>query len=180
MKRVAIVSFLYASIFLAGYTSSHIGWDSPELSAYRNALERLTGRTVVGNYNVIIASSAGEFSRLSRLGYWFVAATHGETIYLQPLSLIPDLARTLAHEMSHIFFQRFNLPYWLEEGFVCTVTGEWVGREEPLLENIEELDHAGMDFMTYRAYSFTCWRRVGELLRQHGFNELVSRFVTAQ
>jgi len=37
-----------------------------------------------------------------------------------------------------------------------------------------------MDFMTYRAYSFTCWRRVGELLRQHGFNELVSRFVTAQ
>jgi len=109
-----------------------------------------------------------------------VAATHGDTIYLQPLSLIPDLARTLAHEMSHIFFQRFDLPYWLEEGLVCTITGEWVGREEPLLENIEELDHTGMDFMTYRAYSFSCWRRVGQLLREHGFNELISRFVAAQ
>ena len=69
MKRVAIVSFLCASILLAGYTSSHIGWDSRELSVYRSALERLTGRTVAGTYNVIIASSAGEFSRLSRLGY---------------------------------------------------------------------------------------------------------------
>ncbi len=176
MKKYPFLAYISICLSLFAYTSYLISWDAPEISVYRTELERLTGRRVSGTYNVVLASSAGEFSRLSRLGYWMLAGSADNTIYLQPLSLIPNLPRTLAHEMTHIYLAQFSLPYWLEEGLVCTVTGEWIGRHEKLLGSVEELDYTQMDFMTYRAFSYSCWRRVGELLRIYDFNELVLNY----
>ena len=75
--------------------------------------------------------------------------------------------------MCHLFLRQYRLPYWLEEGIVCCVTGEWIGRKELILDRVESLDYSGMDFMTYRSYSFSCWVEVSKILRERTFGELV-------
>ncbi|MBN2253187.1 MAG: hypothetical protein JW701_05770, partial [Kosmotogaceae bacterium] len=86
------------------------------------------------------------------------------------------ISQTLAHEMTHLFLREYQLPYWLEEGMVCSITGEWIGREEMRLDEVEYLDYTKMDFMTYRSYSFTCWIEVSALLRKRSFGELILEY----
>jgi hypothetical protein len=123
MKLLVLTSVLLLQITALCFTSTYVSWEIPELEDYRNSLEKLTGRPVGGTYLLLIASSAGEFSELSGIGYWFVAAAKGNTIIVQPLSLVPNLSQTLAHEMTHLFLRKYQLPYWLEEGRVCSNTG---------------------------------------------------------
>lgn len=176
MKKPALCAFLSVGLCLLAYTSYLLSWDWEELASYKKALEELIAMPVRGTHTVVIASSAGEFSKLSGLGYWLQAGAREGVIYLQPLSLVANAPRTLAHEMTHLFLERFDLPYWLEEGLVCTVTGEWVGRREKLLERVQELDPRGMDFMTYRSFSYSCWREAGGLLAGQTFQELVELY----
>jgi len=176
MKALAIVVILLLQVTVFCFTSAYVSWEMPELEGYRSLLERLTGRSVNGTYILIIASSAGEFSELSGIGYWFLAAATGNTIIVQPLTLVQNLPRTLAHEMSHLILRDYQLPYWLEEGIVCYITGEWVGREEIILDEVKTLDYSKMDFMTYRSYSYTCWVEVSRLLRNRSFGELIAEF----
>ncbi|HDP78555.1 MAG TPA: hypothetical protein ENN47_10320 [Mesotoga infera] len=176
MKLLMLATVLLLQMTALCFTGTYVSWDMPELEDYRSALEKLTGRSVGGTYLLLIASSAGEFSELSGIGYWFLAAAEGETIIVQPLSLIPNLSLTLAHEMAHLSLRKYQLPYWLEEGMVCSVTGEWIGREEMRLDEVESLDYANMDFMTYRSYSFTCWIEVSRLLRELSFGELILEY----
>jgi len=176
MKLLILAAVLLLQITALCFTSTYVSWEIPELEDYRSALEKLTGRSVGGTYLLLISSSAGEFSDLSGIGYWFVAAAEGNTIIVQPLSLVPNLSQTLAHEMTHLFLRKYQLPYWLEEGMVCSITGEWIGREEMRLDEVESLDYMKMDFMTYRSYSFTCWIEVSRLLRDRSFGELVVEY----
>lgn len=176
MKLLVLTSVLLLQITALCFTSTYVSWEIPELEDYRNSLEKLTGRPVGGTYLLLIASSAGEFSELSGIGYWFLAAATGNTIIVQPLTLVQNLPRTLAHEMSHLILRDYQLPYWLEEGIVCYITGEWVGREEIILDEVKTLDYSKMDFMTYRSYSYTCWVEVSRLLRNRSFGELIAEF----
>lgn len=173
MKSLALVAFLFFGMTVFCFTSTFVSWEMPELEEYKGLLERLVGKPVTGTYRLIIASSTGEFMELSGLGYWFIAAAEDSTIFVQPLSLVPNLTQTVAHEMCHLFLRQYRLPYWLEEGIVCCVTGEWIGRKELILDRVESLDYSEMDFMTYRSYSFSCWVEVSRILRERTFGELV-------
>lgn len=177
MKRFFVLVMLIVSVVGLCYRVATVSWYSDGLEDYRLRLEKLTRQKASETvYTVVIADSAGEFCRLSGLPYWVLAGVREDTIYMQPLSLNYDPIRTIAHELAHIVFRKYRLPYWVEEGLVCIVTCEWLGANIEEMAEVETVNPLKLDFYSYQKYSFTSWKRISLLLREHSFDELIELF----
>lgn len=175
MRRVAgILLFFLLGVVGLAYQSYTVSWNTPGLERYGERLENLTDSRVPSTvYRILVGSSAFEFSRLSGLPVWVMAGTKNGTIYLQPLSLIKNVERTIAHELCHIFFSEYDLPYWVEEGLTGIITGEWLGFEDDLMNDLEDRILVDLSHSEYIRYSYTAWIRVSEIIRTSSFDNLI-------
>ena len=180
MRKSPFVTLIFLTLLLVevpAYNRFVVSWLSPELEVYRKNLQSLTGESVKTTaVNVYACSSTAEFSHLSGLPAWVLAGSRDGMIYLQPLSLMKNRDRTIAHELGHIFLSDYELPYWLEEGLVCVITGEWFGFKGTIMEDFESKTLSDLNRSDYVAYSRTAWIRVCELLRESSFRRLVEEY----
>lgn len=178
MRRIAgIIFLLLLSVAVLAYSSYTVSWNTRGMEKYGARLEALTNSRLPSVfYRVVISSSATEFSRLSGLPVWVMAGTKDNTIYLQPLSLIKNTERTVAHELCHIFLSRYAFPYWVEEGLVGIITGEWLSFKDELMINLEDKTLSDLSHSEYIRYSYTSWIRVSEILKSVSFDKLVNDY----
>ena len=80
--------------------------------------------------DIRLNESTGDFTARTGQPWWAAAATKGNRIELQPLSLLKRrgvLTTTLRHELAHVFIDVVShnrSPRWLEEGFSIYLAGE--------------------------------------------------------
>ncbi|MEA2065537.1 MAG: hypothetical protein U9O65_00300 [Thermotogota bacterium] len=121
-----------------------------------------------------IASSVSEFVELSRLPHWVMAGVKNGVIFLQPMSSHESLVTTLAHELTHLELQAYELYYWIEEGLACIVAKNWEGRTLMPMNNIDGINPIDLDYYQYQNYSYTCWMKVSKLLKNGSFSDLLN------
>lgn len=169
-----IVITLLSTISLA-YSLYTVSWrDFPD---YKEKIENTTGNKISQSQVKIYAcSSTVEFTELSGAPYWVLASYSNGNIYLQPTTIIPDVQLTIIHELSHSFFSQYNFPYWVEEGFVCIITGEWIGKQYELIDNLEEIELNNLDYYSYDNYSYSCWVEVSKLLSKNSFKFFLNTY----
>ncbi|MDK2952581.1 MAG: hypothetical protein PWQ77_2246 [Kosmotogales bacterium] len=169
-----VFSILIATITLA-YSLYTVSWSDFPLSAEK--IQKITGIPVSDELiKVYTCSSTAEFTEISGSPYWVLASYKEKRIYLQPASLIPNITRTISHELSHSYFKQFKFPYWIEEGLVCIITGEWRGKSLDKLDKIEQVEISDLDFYTYNNYSYTCWIEVSKIINENGFDFLLKKY----
>ncbi len=163
---VVLITIL-STISLA-YSLYTVSWS--DFSDYRDKIENITGINISqSQIKVYVCSSTAEFTELSGSPYWVLASYSYGKIYLQPTTIIPNLQMTIIHELSHSFFSQFNFPYWLEEGLVCIITGEWIGEKYDLMENLEDIEFNSLNYYSYDDYSYSCWVEASKLLSKNSF-----------
>ena len=104
------------------------------LENYRAQLiHRLSSAEVDSNFphvEVFINSSTGDFVARTGMPAWAAAATRGNRIELQPLSLLKRrgiVETTLQHELVHVVIDTLGggkTPRWLAEGIALHIAGE--------------------------------------------------------
>jgi hypothetical protein len=155
------------------FSVTYVSWYDSELLEFKERFEENVGKTATStNYRVYIASSVPEFVELSGLPYWVMAGVKNGVIFLQPLSLHESLFTTLAHELTHLELQAYELDYWIEEGLACIVAKNWEGRTLMSMNNIEGVNPKDLDYYQYQNYSYTCWMKVSKLLENGSFSDL--------
>ena len=124
--------------------------------------------------------STGDFTARTGQPWWAAAATKGNRIELQPVSLLKRrgvLANTLRHELAHAVIDaasRNRAPRWLEEGFALYLAGEgrnisrYLTRSAHSAEELEQrLTRPGTQEAMRSLYA-EAYTKVVELIRSNG------------
>jgi hypothetical protein len=175
MKSIFLTFVLIISVNLCfAFSVMYVSWYDSELVEFKDRFEKNVGKTATStNYLVYIASSVSEFVKLSGLPHWVLAGVRNNKIFLQPLSLHESLVTTLAHELTHMELQAYELDYWIEEGLACIVAKNWESRTLTPLNDIEGVNPKDLDYYQYQNYSYTCWMKVSKLLENGSFSDLL-------
>lgn len=88
------------------------------------------GRRSPGVLQLVLVADSGEMSRLSRgrAPGWGAAVAFPESRTIILRADLPDLPRTLRHELAHLLLRevvRSRLPLWFDEGYAALAAGEW-------------------------------------------------------
>ncbi|TYB92593.1 MAG: hypothetical protein FXF54_06595 [Kosmotoga sp.] len=175
MKKIIILFILLIPVSATfSFSVMYVSWYDNELTKYRERFEENVGKTATStDYRVYIASSVSEFVELSGLPYWVLAGVRNNEIFLQPLSLHESIITTLAHELTHLALQQYELDYWIEEGLACIVARNWEGKTLQPLNDIEDINPKELDYYLYQNYSYTCWIKVSKLLENGSLLDLL-------
>jgi SpoIID/LytB domain protein len=124
--------------------------------------------------------STGDFTARSGQPWWAAAATKGNRIELQPVSLLKRrgvLINTVRHELAHTVIDtvsRNRAPRWLEEGFALYLAGEgrtisrYLSRSAHSTEELEQrLTRPGSQEAMRSLYA-EAYTRVAEFIRNNG------------
>ena len=88
------------------------------------------GRRSPGPLQLVLVADSGEMSRLAggRAPGWGAAVAFPESRTIILRADLPDLPRTLRHELAHLLLRgsvRSRLPLWFDEGYATLAAGEW-------------------------------------------------------
>ena len=88
------------------------------------------GRRSPGPLQLVLVADSGEMSRLSRgrAPGWGAAVAFPESRTIILRADLPDLPRTLRHELAHLVLRgavRSRLPLWFDEGYAALAAGDW-------------------------------------------------------
>ncbi|MBW8772300.1 MAG: hypothetical protein JF590_03260 [Gemmatimonadetes bacterium] len=88
------------------------------------------GRRSPGPLQLVLVADSAEMSRLShgRAPGWGAAVAFPESRTIILRADLPDLPRTLRHEVAHLVLGgkvRSRLPLWFDEGYAVLAAGEW-------------------------------------------------------
>jgi hypothetical protein len=123
--------------------------------------------------------STGDFTSRTGQPWWAAAATKGNRIELQPLTLLKKrgvLFTTLRHELAHVVIDQVSnnrSPRWLEEGFSIYLAGEGrlfahYTRSTLASDELERrLDHPRTQSEMRELYA-QAYLTVSEIVRQQG------------
>ncbi|HSB27187.1 MAG TPA: hypothetical protein VLE19_05015, partial [Pyrinomonadaceae bacterium] len=127
-----------------------------------------------------INESTGDFTSRTGQPWWAAAATEGNRIELQPVTILKQrgvLFTTLRHELAHVIIDSAGnrrVPRWLEEGFALYLAGEGqtISRYEMKTrltedELEERLQHPRSQGEMRTLYA-EAYRMVTEMIRSHG------------
>ncbi|MFO7881649.1 MAG: hypothetical protein R6U52_03800 [Kosmotogaceae bacterium] len=173
-KKILLLIFILTVCISFSFSVMYVSWYDIELEEFRKRFEENIGNPATRtDYKIYLASSVSEFVELSGHPYWVLAGVRNGDIFLQPSSLHESLVKTLAHELTHLALQPYSLDYWIEEGLACIVAKNWEGKSLSLMTEIEDINPKDLDYYQYQNYSYTCWMRVSELLKERSFSELL-------
>jgi stage II sporulation protein D len=127
---------------------------------------------------IILAPTTELFRQMTTQPGWALASTSGNTIVLQPESVLQAHGRSLSaillHEMLHVLVEAEasqRAPFWLREGMVEVLTGEANGAASslPAGEVDSALSHAGTWAESERAHRAAA-ARVRALIVRYGIS----------
>jgi SpoIID/LytB domain protein len=123
--------------------------------------------------------STGDFTSRTGQPWWAAAATKGNRIELQPVSLLKRrgvLTNTLRHELAHTVIDAVSqnrAPRWLEEGFALYLAGEgrrisrYLSRGAHSTEELEQRLARPGSQEAMRALYAEAYTKVAELIRNN-------------
>lgn len=153
--------FLFVAISFFGFNSFEIDVTTFIGEKEMAILEKveIERGDIPNRVTVIEADNLTEFMNLSHAPFYIAGATINDVIYIQNRKyLLKRFLKTLKHEIFHVILHRLNLPYWLEEGLVCELTGEWKGKSRRIMLEVENINP--WDLKNQRElenYSYSCW-----------------------
>lgn len=165
--------------FELAYPSSQEVWVTPALRTLERWRRELGAHAGVLPLRVRVQTWATteEFIRATGEPGWMAAASDGESIALQPLSLLARkriLDRTLRHELTHLVVHKLGakgVPRWFEEGFVLYLTGERItasAASRPVGRPLDAAITKPRSEVEMKAAYARALRRVQRLAQSHG------------
>jgi stage II sporulation protein D len=145
------------------------------LQTWSEAQKRFPPRRAIAP-EIVVAPTTEVFRQLTTEPGWAFASTSGNTIVLQPDTVLHahghDASATLLHEMLHVLVESEctdRTPLWLREGLVEVLAGEHAGLAKPIPTNeIEDaLSHADSLQASERAH-LAAAARVHVLVARYG------------
>lgn len=124
--------------------------------------------------------STGTFTSRTGQPWWAAAATQGNRIELQPVSILKQrgvLFTTLRHELAHVMIDSVSNkhpPRWLEEGFAIYLAGEgqtisrYATRDRLAEDEVEQRLQHPRTQVEMRALYAEAYLMVAEMIRRHG------------
>jgi hypothetical protein len=163
------------------------GVDRRTVSQILNMLESTRSdylrRSTISNIprvSIRFNESTGDFTSRTSQPPWAAAATQGNRIELQPLSILKQrgvLFTTLRHELAHIMIDSVSnkrTPRWLEEGFALYLAGEgqamsrYITRDRLAKDELEQRLQRPRTQVEMRTLYAEAYLTVADMIRRQG------------
>ena len=152
------------------------------LESTRNDYLRRAASTIsnIPRVSIRFNESTGDFTSRTGQPWWAAAATQGNQIEMQPLSLLKQrgvLFTTLRHELAHIMIDSLSnkrTPRWLEEGFALYLAGEgqamsrYIARDRLAKDELEQRLQRPRTQVEMRTLYAEAYLTVAEMIRRQG------------